>query len=122
MAPAPLPSAAADTQWLTSQLTQHPFHSKLVFPDLGITSTEQHEGTAAGTGLFPRQQLCWDQVENLAFFHSSFPFWGLIGHSPRDGGRTGQEEEPGGWQQPADSANTSRVSLIVTRALYPAGF
>lgn len=103
-------SAAADTQWLTSQLTQHPFHSKLVFPDLlGITSTEQHEGMTVGTGLFLRQQMCWDQVGNPASFHSFFPFWALTGHSPRDGGRTGQVKEPGGWQQLADSANTSRV-------------
>lgn len=57
-------------------------------------------------------------------FALPFVFWALISHSPRDKdrGKAGQVEEPGKWQQPADSANTYRVSLIDTRVLHPAGF
>lgn len=76
--PRPTASAAADTQWLTSRFTQHPFHSKLMSPDhLGITNSEQHDrmamGGQAGAGLFLRQQVCWDQVGNPAAFHSPCP-------------------------------------------------
>lgn len=54
-------------------------------------------------------------------FALPFVFWALISHSPRDRdrGRAGQVEEPGKWQQPADSANTSRVSPIGTPCWIP---
>lgn len=90
---------------------------------LGIKSTEQQEGMNAGTGLLPRQQVCCrEQVGNPGFLHSSFPSWALRVHSLRDRDRAGQAEEPGGWQEPADSANTFWVSLTVVRVLLPTGF
>lgn len=122
--PRPTASVAADTQWLTSQLTQRPFYSKLVVSDLlGIKSTEQHEGMNAGSGLLPRQQVCCrEQVGNPGFFHSPFPPRALRVHSPRDRGRSGQAEEAGGWQEPADISNSFWVSLTGVRVLQPTGF